>query len=222
MAAVSSSEPPKEEVEYDEPIGLERYEEEEEIDNTEEVAIQQAEKPKKKRLFGGKSKAKPKKKDKKAQKRGRDDREESIFEQESDVEFELEGVEPIDDEDDSWDSAPKFDERVVEQSPPRETSPKEVEREFVPKPEPIPESEPIPEPEPIPETTLESVKEPVIEEAQEQVDEVQEQVLRAEDILKDEYKGLDIDITGDRGGKDAEPDVYDGMSVEELKRLLDN
>lgn len=120
VAARSTNKPVKEEIEYDEPLGLERVEE------TPSVEEPAAPAPKKKGLFGGK------KKEKKARNKGRE--EESIFEQESDVDFALEGVEPIED-DDSWETTPMFDERVVEPPAPRKPQPapkKAVQREIEP------------------------------------------------------------------------------------------
>lgn len=111
---------PKEEVEYDEPLGLERVDENEEKAEAEEEKVGRAEeekkevgKPAKKGLFGRKKNtedsgeaAEPKKKaPKKAKKqKQKKNQEESIFEQESEFDFTAESVggEPIDENDMGW------------------------------------------------------------------------------------------------------------------------
>ena len=108
VAARSSGKPPKKEVEYDEPIGLERVEEPAEI--PEAVEMEKAkEEPVKKGLFGKKKVPKKSKKSKK-----NEPEEENLFEQISDVDFELEEIdaEPVADNEETWDSAPVIDERI--------------------------------------------------------------------------------------------------------------
>lgn len=109
VAAKSSGRTPKPEVEYDEPIGLERVEES--AAGLPESAEMEtvAEAPVKKGLFG------KKKAPQKSKKKGKGEpEEENLFEQTSDVDFELEGVdaEPIADDEDSWNGAHVIDERI--------------------------------------------------------------------------------------------------------------
>ena len=149
VAAKSSSKAPKQEIVYEEKIGLERVEEE---DVAPSVAEETPPPAKKRGLFG----SKPKAKDKKKASRKDADREESIFDQESDVDFELEGIdaEPIGD-DDGWDSEVQYAEPPVrkESEMVREQRPSPVERQIEPpdyteKPvevgEPVVQSEPTP------------------------------------------------------------------------------
>lgn len=120
LVAVSAEEThitPKEDIEYDEPLGLERVDEnEEKAEKAEEAEKAKAEKtmkPAKKGLFGRKKNSEDtneavssgKKKTKKPKQKK--NQEESIFEQESEFDFGVENVggEPVDVNDASWGSA---------------------------------------------------------------------------------------------------------------------
>lgn len=110
LVSVQSTSSPVKEVKYDEPLGLDRVLEKEMVEPSAKDEVSEEappEKPKKKGLFGGR-------KEKKA--KAKDEQRESIFEQESDVDFGLEGIdsEPIADTDD-WGGTPQFDTRAYSQ-----------------------------------------------------------------------------------------------------------